>query len=255
MMKSVSQAGFERSREIALSCARDILHIFKAMRDEENGFAYSMTGMDLIGFIASVVLIVVLMADRRSSMDAKQTIEDWGLVNSTMNIMDRASTQRCGKIARHSFSAMKHLIRFRNGNPDANGEAAIRIGIPFLGTIEVPNQEGPGPHGLSQQEQARQEPDEIQRTDEHDGGDSTPTHVSGAQHGSFRHSTVDPQIASGFEIRRAPYINPAIDPAFVASSLASNMTFGQLQDSSSGWQGVGPFDQEQDWTWPSSMPH
>jgi len=148
MLKSVSNGGFEYSRDTCFSSARDIIDVFLIMRDECNSFVYKAKFADFICFMALVTLIIGLVSANQqvqSDMEGakanpqanpKQQVEDWKRVDACIDTYRRISDQPFGKVARQSYRALQQLTKFRNCNAQKD-EDGVKVVVPFFGTITL----------------------------------------------------------------------------------------------------------------------
>jgi transcription factor-like protein len=252
LLRSVTNAGFEHSREACLESARAILRIFHNMRAEPNKVAMKVHGVDFISLIAATTLVMSLIGGIRPSASnfdiarQKQTDKlDWELLESTLEVYRQVETHPFGKIASQSRRVLERLTQFRD--PYHNPEEAGKIVIPFFGTITVQrgafrtgSAEG-SPHGYGEGHATLHAEAIPSSGSVHMPPTSTLPSQGTAYPGTFgSHIEYSGVYCSPYDMAdNLIKNNPTTGtPAYVPSY--------QLPPSV-GWQGVGTFDLDQSW--------
>jgi hypothetical protein len=251
LLRSVTNAGFEHSREACLESARAILRIFQTMRAEPNKVALKVHGVDFIALIAATTLVMSLIGGIRPSVSnfdsARQKqmdTHDWELLERTLEVYRRVESRPFGKIASQSRKVLERLTQFRD--PYHNPEETGKIVIPFFGTITV--QRGgfrtgsctSSPHGYGEGHATLH----TEALSNNGGVPMPPTSTLPSQGPTYPGT-----FGSHIE-----YSGVYCSPYDMADNLMKNSTAGtpayvpsyQLPPSV-GWQGVGTFDLDQSW--------
>jgi hypothetical protein len=251
LLRSVTNTGFEHSREACLESARAILRVFQTMRAEPNKVALKVHGVDFIALIAATTLVMSLIGGIRPSASNFDSIRqkqmdtlDWELLERTLGVYRRVENRPFGKIASQSRKVLERLTQFRD--PYHNPEEASKIVIPFFGTITV--QRGAfrtescanSPHGYGEAHATLH----TEALSNNGGVPMPPTSTLPSQ-GPAYPGTFGPHIE---------YSGVYCSPYDMTDNLIKNSTAGtpayvpsyQLPPSV-GWQGVGTFDLDQSW--------
>ncbi|KAK7606993.1 hypothetical protein BKA81DRAFT_408717 [Phyllosticta paracitricarpa] len=136
---------FEYSRTACFGASRKLLEFYKALRTSNGQPLYECKVIDFVGFTAAVLLFLGLLGYRRlesktgdAHAQAVQDESDWRIIEITMDIFQRASTERGGKVAAQSLRVLQQLSKVRNltmSGEDINYYE--RVAIPYFGTISV----------------------------------------------------------------------------------------------------------------------
>ncbi|KAF2671505.1 hypothetical protein BT63DRAFT_423707 [Microthyrium microscopicum] len=146
MLKSVTNNGFEYSRDTCFESARSMIAVYLVMRDPCNRHVYKAKFLDFVNFMALVTLIIGLVSANQTPnsptsannplADKKRQAEDWDTVDTCIEVYQRISDQPFGKVARQSYRALQQLTKFRNG-PVEGEESGVKVVVPFFGTITL----------------------------------------------------------------------------------------------------------------------
>ncbi|KAL1631977.1 hypothetical protein SLS56_004182 [Neofusicoccum ribis] len=151
MLKSTSMANSSKyaySRSTCFGASRELIVLYHFLRSGNGEPLYECKVIDFLGFTAAVLIMLGLLGYARVNdgspgayHNAIQEEQDWRLIEITMDIFGRASTEKGGKVASQSLKVLQQLSSVRNINRDLVGEhedkVAQRIVIPYFGTISV----------------------------------------------------------------------------------------------------------------------
>ncbi|KAK8237439.1 hypothetical protein IWZ00DRAFT_445483 [Phyllosticta capitalensis] len=136
---------FEYSRTACFGASRRLLEVYRALRTGNGQPLYECKVIDFVGFTAAVLLFLGLLGYRRldsktgdASAQAAQDENDWRIIEITMDIFQRASTERGGKVAEQSLRVLQQLSKVRNMTMSGEDISySERVAIPYFGTISV----------------------------------------------------------------------------------------------------------------------
>jgi hypothetical protein len=139
MLKSITNSGYEYCRDACLGGARELLRLYHMLRAPGTPL-YACKAVDFVGFTAAVLVVLGLLGYGRTvGHDLEQDELDWGLIDTTIEILKQASSEKGGKVAEQSYQALEQLVLVRNFDcvvPEQDGHST-KIAIPFFGTISV----------------------------------------------------------------------------------------------------------------------
>jgi hypothetical protein len=245
MLKSANQEIYGPSKKACIDGSREILRLYHLLRAEGTPL-YECKAIDFIGFTACILLVLGLLGYGRSAThNPFQDESDWALIETSMEIFKRASSEKGGRVAAQSYRALEQLHRVKNYNcegPNSDPNETAKIVIPFFGTISVQRGQSfkhvaattPSCHS------AQTTPSTIPLTNPATPDFNHQVH----QQAATGYSTMDPQVMyDGFYI---PQQSGAFDPQFNDESLASYIA---PASNIMGWQNnVGNMDLDQDWS-------
>jgi hypothetical protein len=140
MLKSASNTRFTYSRTACLNGSREVLRLYQALRTGGVQPLYECKAIDFIGFTAAVLILIGLLnfTNLPSASTPKQIEEDIRLIEISIDIFRRASTEKGGKVALQSASVLEKIMgKFKGGkcHEDCTGDSDFVI--PYFGTISV----------------------------------------------------------------------------------------------------------------------
>ncbi|EKG14597.1 hypothetical protein MPH_08227 [Macrophomina phaseolina MS6] len=149
MLKSASASNaskFAYSRSTCFSASRELLRLYHFLRGGNGDPLYECKVIDFLGFTAAVLIMLGLLGYARVSTkdsaddyhNVVQEEQDWRLIEITMDIFGRASTEKGGKVASQSLKVLQQLSSARGYHMlnDAE-ECSVRVVIPYFGTITI----------------------------------------------------------------------------------------------------------------------
>jgi hypothetical protein len=225
MMKAVINTDYGYSRDMCFDSARDLLMLFHKMRAPVNARANKCKAVDYTAFMATVALVLGLLAYGEAAYDPSRGESDWAIIDTTMDLFKVISDKPFGKVASQSYLALQKLTKFRNHGPEADQNVETKVVIPFFGTICV--QRGKGYPSSS--------PSAFGGSSASAMGPQVPT-----QHGP---SSYPPMEQQNTYMQPTPQPPPYDHPSFAFEPMPGYIPPTQ------GWQNVGNFDLDQDWAW------
>jgi hypothetical protein len=247
MLKTPNQPGYEPSRRACIDGSREILRIYHMLRADGTPL-YECKAIDFIAFTACILLVLgVLGYGRAPNHDPQSDERDWALIERSMDIFRRASSEKGGRVAAQSYQALEQLHQLKNDDSQtAPTDSAVttKIVIPFFGTISVQRgqnyRQQPTPTSTSQntpQSQSLTTP-------------VTPDYTKIHNQSSATYSSMDPQVMYDglyqFPSSFAPSLDPQLAPADEQSGLAGFTNNNSAGFWPSNW---GTMDLDQDWSW------
>lgn len=143
MLKSASNSRFTYSRTACLNGSREVLRLYQALRAGTNQPLYECKAIDFIGFTAAVLIQIGLLnfGITSQSTNPKEVEGDIRLIEISIDIFRRASSEKGGKVALQSAQVLEKMMgRFKGGNPDFDHEECTgdaEFVIPYFGTISI----------------------------------------------------------------------------------------------------------------------
>lgn len=140
MLQSGNNPRYEYSRTTCLKSARETLRLYHILRIGTAEPLYECKAVDFLGFTSATLVVLGLLGYGRSdsTIDPKQEEEDWRMIEVSMDIFQRAASERGGKVAAQSYSVLEQLSKIRHIPAGPNDpEHVSKIAIPYFGTITV----------------------------------------------------------------------------------------------------------------------
>lgn len=133
MLQSATNSRYEYSRKACLDGAREMLKLYHMIRS--SGFSiYQCKVVDFIGFTADTVLFLGLLGYGRlsSAHDPVQDEADWRLIETSMEVLKVAATEKGGKVAEQSYNVLKmfHNVRNYEGSGEGDESCVTKVAIP-----------------------------------------------------------------------------------------------------------------------------
>ncbi|KAF2876328.1 hypothetical protein BDV95DRAFT_483716 [Massariosphaeria phaeospora] len=281
MLKSQSNSRFTYSRTACLNGSREVLKLYQAMRTGEVQPLYECKAVDFIGF-TSAVLVQLGLFNYGATMNAvtpKDREGDVRLIEISIDIFRRASSEKGGKVALQSAEVLEKMLKkfksewgYRDGKVDECTDMTDFV-IPYFGTISIRRGGRPvvppgaakraADTGLSPAVSSSTSPSQFTPSTERTSSDlfgqpltATPTNPTSASTGAdhaFNFNT-DPFVSyDGFYNWGN---NSAADNASTAGGGSAlntqinddSMSNFPLPTNNFSWQNM-PMDIDQDWSW------
>lgn len=147
MLKSQSNSRFSYSRTACLSGSREILRLYQAMRTGAVGPLYECKAVDFIGFTSAILVMLGIFnyGAQNAVVSLKEKEEDIRLIEISIDIFRRASSEKGGKVAMQSGKVLeKMLSKYRmeqagqvDFDPECDGPDKMEFVIPYFGTISI----------------------------------------------------------------------------------------------------------------------
>jgi hypothetical protein len=140
MLQSATNPRYEYSRKTCLDSSREVLRLYHILRTGNGEPLYECKAVDFLGFTAAMLVLLGLLGYGRvnGTHDVKQDEQDWRLIDITMDILQRASDEVGGNVAKQSYKVLEQLSAVRNHDgSDDTEEHSEKIAIPYFGTISI----------------------------------------------------------------------------------------------------------------------
>ncbi|KIW01654.1 uncharacterized protein PV09_06839 [Verruconis gallopava] len=251
MLKAPNQPGYEPSRRACIDGSREILRIYHMLRAEGTPL-YECKAIDFIAFTACILLVLgVLGYGRTANHDPKADERDWVLIEHSMEIFRRASSEKGGKVAAQSYQALEQLHQLKNDDSNTvptEANTTTKIVIPFFGTISV--QRGQNYRHNTAASTTQNTPQSQAMTTP-----ATPDYNKVHDQSSATYSSMDPQVMfdglyqfpSSFGQQQSSSLDPQL-----TSGAAGDDSIAGFGSSNTGmvWpNNWGTMDLDQDWSW------
>jgi hypothetical protein len=138
MLKSASNPRFTYSRTACLNGSREVLRLYQALRTGTVQPLYECKAIDFIGFTAAVLVQIGLLnfGSEKQNSSPKDIESDIRLIEISIDIFRRASSEKGGKVALQSAQVLeKMMTKYKGGHEDCGG--AAEFVIPYFGTISI----------------------------------------------------------------------------------------------------------------------
>ena len=242
MLKTPNQVGYDASRRACIDGSREILRIYHMLRAEGTPL-YECKAIDFIAFTGCILLVLgVLGYGRAPNHDPQSDQRDWALIEKSMVIFRRASSEKGGKVAAQSYQALEQLHQLKNDTAHSNADAnsTTKIVIPFFGTISVQR----GQNNKQQPTTSSSNTPKSQSLTT----PVTPDYNKVHDQSSAAYSSMDPQVMYDGMYQFPPSYVPSVDP-----SLGQTDGMGAFQHNNNAggfWvNNWGTMDLDQDWSW------
>lgn len=140
MLKSASNPRFTYSRTACLNGSREVLRLYQALRTGGVQPLYECKAIDFIGFTAAVLIQIGLLnfGNLPSASTPKDIEEDIRLIEISIDIFRRASTEKGGKVALQSASVLEKMMgKFKGAKSHEECTGDSNFVIPYFGTISI----------------------------------------------------------------------------------------------------------------------
>lgn len=142
MLKSASNSRFTYSRTACLNGSREVLRLYQALRTGTVQPLYECKAIDFIGFTAAVLIQIGLLnfGSIASTSNPKEVEGDIRLIEISIDIFRRASSEKGGKVAMQSAQVLEKMMgKFKGNFPQDHDECTGQSDfvIPYFGTISI----------------------------------------------------------------------------------------------------------------------
>lgn len=144
MLKSASNSRFSYSRTACLNGSREVLRLYQSLRTGTVQPLYECKAIDFIGFTAAVLVQIGLLnfgLSAQSSATPKDIENDVRLIEVSIDIFRRASSEKGGKVAAQSAQVLeKMMAKFKGTSQDLDGPCGGEQSdfvIPYFGTLSI----------------------------------------------------------------------------------------------------------------------
>ncbi|RMZ73978.1 c6 finger domain [Pyrenophora seminiperda CCB06] len=144
MLKSASNSRFSYSRTACLNGSREVLRLYQSLRTGTVQPLYECKAIDFIGFTAAVLIQLGLLnttmhVQSSGTPSAKDIEEDVRLIEVSIDIFRRASSEKGGRVAAQSAQVLEKMMgKFKGTSDELDGppEQSDFV-IPYFGTISI----------------------------------------------------------------------------------------------------------------------
>lgn len=140
MLKSATNPRFTYSRTACLNGSREVLRLYQALRIGNVQPLYECKAVDFIGFTAAVLIQIGLLNFGMSNPSAtpKEIEDDVRLIEISIDIFRRASSEKGGKVALQSAQVLEKMLgKFKGTEGQGNECNQSEFVIPYFGTISI----------------------------------------------------------------------------------------------------------------------
>jgi len=147
MLKSHSNSRFTYSRNACLTGSREVLRLYQALRTGEVQPLYECKAVDFIGFTAAVLIQLGLFnyGVNKTAISAKEKESDIRLIEISIDIFRRASSEKGGKVALQSAEVLERMLgKYKQdfvpgSNPPVTDEChnMTEFVIPYFGSYPL----------------------------------------------------------------------------------------------------------------------
>jgi hypothetical protein len=147
MLKAASNSRFSYSKTACLNGSREVLRLYQSLRTGHVQPLYECKAIDFIGFTAAVLILIGLLNFGMGSQSStsgptpKDIEEDVRLIEVSIDIFRRASSEKGGKVAAQSAQVLEQMLsKFKGTSLDheegpCSGKSDFVI--PYFGTISI----------------------------------------------------------------------------------------------------------------------
>lgn len=138
MLQSTTNPRYEYSRTACLGGAREMLRLYHLLRDRDTPL-YDCKAFDFIAFTAAILLALDLLGygHRTAASKSQQDVNDWALIDKTMELLWRASLKKGGNVAAQSYQTLEFNFHVRDRDYLETDVDPKKVVIPYFGTISL----------------------------------------------------------------------------------------------------------------------
>ena len=146
MLKSYTDLRYDSSRLICLESAREMIKVYRTMRDEKRPVLKMCDMMDFQAFTAAMVLVVDLLGHSQFSAHyhPQQEASDWETVRSITQDFKRVSKIMVCSSAEQSAHLLEDFYAAHHVNP-APEKTTYEAVIPYFGSLRIVRDQGAVP--------------------------------------------------------------------------------------------------------------
>jgi hypothetical protein len=143
MLKAASNSRFSYSRTACLNGSREVLRLYQSLRTGTVQPLYECKAIDFIGFTAAVLVQIGLLnfgMSAQSTATPKEIEDDVRLIEVSIDIFRRASSEKGGKVAAQSAQVLEKMMAKFKGTSnelDETCQGQSEFVIPYFGTISI----------------------------------------------------------------------------------------------------------------------
>ena len=138
MLKSYADPRYDGSRLECLESAREMIKVYRTLRDEKRPVLKMCDMIDFQVFTAAMVLVVDLLGHSQFSAHyhAQQEASDWDTVHSVIQDFKRVSRAMVCSVAEQSALLLEDFYTAHHGYP-APGKTTYEAVIPYFGRLRI----------------------------------------------------------------------------------------------------------------------
>ncbi|KAF2474574.1 uncharacterized protein BDR25DRAFT_331997 [Lindgomyces ingoldianus] len=266
MLKSQSNSRFAYSRTACLNGSREVLRLYQCLRTGEVQPLYECKAVDFIGFTSAVLIMLGLFnfGVVMGGVSPKDQETDVRLIEISIDIFRRASSEKGGKVALQSAEVLEKMLRkFKAdwGRAEGGCDDFTDFVIPYFGTISI-RRGGkpaiPGPKykkvGTINPNPSTTSPSQFTPSSENTGSDLfganlTATTTTSTSQDAFNLNT-DPFVSyDGFYNLGTNNTADSANGSSLGTQINDDsMNNFPLPTNNFSWQNM-PMDIDQDWSW------
>ncbi|KAF2134206.1 hypothetical protein P153DRAFT_107119 [Dothidotthia symphoricarpi CBS 119687] len=140
MLKSTTNSRFMYSRTACLSGSREVLRLYQVLRTGSPQPLYECKAVDFIGFTSAVLVQIGLFNFGSTSLqvDPREVEADVRLVEISIDIFRRASSEKGGKVALQSAEVLERMMaKLKGSDTKPCDDDSNEFVIPYFGTISI----------------------------------------------------------------------------------------------------------------------
>ncbi|KAF1836592.1 hypothetical protein BDW02DRAFT_493316 [Decorospora gaudefroyi] len=136
MLKSGANSRFSYSRTACLSGSREVLRLYQSLRTGTVQPLSECKAIDFIGFTAAVLVLIGLL-NVHPSATPKEMEDDARLIEVSIDIFRRASSEKGGKVATQSAQVLEKMMGKLKGDVEPSCSEPSSFVIPYFGTLSI----------------------------------------------------------------------------------------------------------------------
>ncbi len=139
MLKSSADKRYQYSYTAALDSSRDMIRFYGALRGSDTVGPFICKLIDFQAFSAAMLILLNLYGySYGSRKNTRQDQSDSALVDTTIEILRRASKEAGGIVAAQSLKALEMIAEARHGcTKEHDAQGTVKVSIPYFGTLSV----------------------------------------------------------------------------------------------------------------------
>jgi hypothetical protein len=138
MLKSSADNRYKYSYNTALESSRHMIRFYDALRGSDTVGPFICKLIDFQAFSAAMLILLNLYGySDGSQKNAEQDQSDSALVDTTIDILRKASKEAGGIVAAQSLKALEMIAEARHGCNPENPSETVKVSIPYFGTVSI----------------------------------------------------------------------------------------------------------------------
>lgn len=140
MLRSAREKRFQHNRDAAVESSREMMRVYKLLREDRGQGAYICKMADFQAFTAAVLVLLNLYAF--SNGRTQDHLDDWELVFSMTELLRSTVNEVGGKVSAQCVRVLDQFTECKDAGCNTEckpGQQSIKITIPFYGTLSITN--------------------------------------------------------------------------------------------------------------------